>query len=199
MLRHRYGWTLALTCALVFAFNATASARALSWSSQTFRATFARVDFQVLFATAECTLTLEGSFHSRTLTKTAGALVGAVTRGTIGACARGSATLLQERLPWNGRYRSYSGTLPNVTVATLDIVNGEIQARDPTFGTICLFRLSPERGIAAAFAREAGGALTQLTLSGEVPTSCSINGAVNARSNSLTVLNSASRITVTLI
>jgi len=53
-----------------------------------------RLEFIWGFAGAKCNLTLEGSVHSATLTKTVGLLIGYITRASIGPCPTGSATLL---------------------------------------------------------------------------------------------------------
>src|SRR5215207_2963869 len=78
---------------LLGALVSTASATRLASSSQTLRAGFARVNFTGPFGTTECALTLEGSLHSRTITKTIGSLIGLITRAVLGACVRGSATI----------------------------------------------------------------------------------------------------------
>ncbi len=97
------------------------------------------------------------------------------------------------------QYVAFSGTLPAPSMINLNLVGAQIQTREPTFGITCVYLLTPERPLAMGFAREAGGGLSSLTLSGTVPTSCMFDGFVGGTSNSLTVLNSASRITVTLI
>jgi hypothetical protein len=64
----------------------------------------------------ECPVTLRGSFHSRTITKTDGLLIGAVTGATVNdsSCTNGRATVLSGTLPWHIRYRSFVGTLPSI-------------------------------------------------------------------------------------
>src|SRR5215218_2044238 len=127
MLRRRHCWTLALACALVFASSLTASAARLSYSSQTYRATFARVNFAGAgVGTIECAMTLEGSLHTRTITKTTGLLMGLMTRATVGVCARGSATVNTATLPWHDTYGSFVGTLPNITRINQTVVGGQI-------------------------------------------------------------------------
>jgi hypothetical protein len=68
-----------------------------------------------------CGVTMEGSFHSATIAKTVGALVGFVTRSTAGGCTNGTATIDQTALPWHVRYGGFEGTLPTITGVTLNI------------------------------------------------------------------------------
>ena len=56
---------------ILSALVATSEATRISVSSQTFRAGFARWNFSGGFGTLECPLTLEGSYHSRTIAKSA--------------------------------------------------------------------------------------------------------------------------------
>jgi hypothetical protein len=181
---------------LLGALVATTSAARLSSSSQTIRATFARINFAGGFGTTECPITLEGSFHSRTIVKTAGALAGYITRATLGRCLRGSGTILAATLPWHTRYQGFTGTLPNITKINATIAGAGWNIKEPVFAVECL---AAGGILAVAFNREAGGAVTTLEASGESPTSCGISGALSGSSNSLTVLGSTGRITVTLI
>jgi hypothetical protein len=61
-------------------------------------------------------VSLEGSFHSATMRKSEGALIGAITRGIVkgDTCFAGRATLLQETLPWHVTYEAFDGRLPNI-------------------------------------------------------------------------------------
>lgn len=167
-----------------------------SSSSQTFRTTYARVNFAGGFGTTECAATIEGSLHTRTTTKTAGSLIGYVTRAIAGTCARGSATVLTASLPWHVRYTSFTGTLPNITRGNVSVAGVQFSIREPTFGITCLASGGTATG---GNTREAGGALTSTTIGGESPTDCGINGTVSGTSTALTVLGAATRITLTLI
>jgi len=182
---------------LLGALVSTASATRLSSSSQTLRATFARVDFSGGFGTTECAVTLEGSLHSRTIAKVAGSLIGFITRAIVAErCIRGSATILTASLPWHVRYASFTGTLPNITRLNTTVTGAQFNVREPVFGVACLASGGTATGV---YNREAGGALTSAVIGGESPTSCGINGALNGTSTALTVLGAATRITVTLI
>jgi hypothetical protein len=189
-------FAVVVAAALLGALVATASAARLSSTSQTIRATFARVSFAGGFGTNECALTLEGSFHSRTIAKTAGVLAGYVTSAILGSCIRGRGTILTASLPWHTRYASFAGTLPNITAIAATITGPQWQIQEPVFGVTCL---ASGGTLTATFNREAGGALTTIVLGGSSPTNCGISGTLSGTSNAATVLGAATRITVTLI
>jgi len=72
--------------------------------------------------TVSCTVTLEGSFHYRTIRKVERSLIGYITRAIVETptCVsertRGiTAAALTETLPWHITYLDFTGTLPNVT------------------------------------------------------------------------------------
>jgi hypothetical protein len=145
---------------------------------------------------SECALTLEGSLHSRTLVKTTGALIGYITRATLGTCSRGSATILSTSLPWHVRYASFSGTLPNITRLNSTFTGFQYQIREPVFGVTCL----AAGGVGQLnYTREVGGVLPSAEIGGTFPTNCGIETTVSGISSSLTVLGAATRITATLI
>jgi hypothetical protein len=192
---------LAGATVLLGALVATASAGRLSTSSQELRATFAPLEFSGGFGTTRCPLTLEGSFHQRTTSKAAGSLVGYLTRATAGACSQGSVTVLTETLPWHIRYASFSGTLPNITSVTANIVGSAFRVREPG-GVTCLARSTEAEPTSVTFNREASGALTTAVVSGAIRVGAECFGAtgtIAGTSNSLTVASATTRITVTLI
>lgn len=178
-----------------------ASAGRLSTSSQQLRATFARIEMGGEAGIAICALTLEGSFHERTTAKVAERLVGYVTSATFGGCSTGSATVLRESLPWHVRFQGFTGTLPNISSIRAKIVGAGVSVRE-NLGIVCLIRSTATEPTIASFSREALGALSGVTVSGEIASGaeCSgIRGTVRGTSTSLTVQSSATRITVTLI
>jgi hypothetical protein len=181
---------------LLGALVTSASAGRLSSSSQTFRAAFPLARFAGAFGTTVCDFTLEGSFHSRTIAKTAGSLIGFVTRVPLGRCEVGSATVLTASLPWHVRYASFAGTLPNISAIATTITGAQVQIREPIFQQVCL---ASGGTLTSNFVREAGGALRFIMLGGSTPTNCGVNTTVTAQSSDVTVLGSAARVTVTLI
>jgi hypothetical protein len=127
-MRHRSKLLLAgLTAALAFgALISTSSANRLALSGQQFRATWNKLKFEG-FATVECHVTIEGSFHSKTISKVLEELVGYVTRVTVDEtrCTNGSARALTEFLPWHIRYGGFTGTLPIIETLLLRVVPGK--------------------------------------------------------------------------
>lgn len=180
-----------------------ASARNLSISSQTLRATWTSVSFTAPAASVNvrCQMTLEGSFHSRTIAKVAGALVGYITRAGFTACSGTDWRVLTETLPWHTTYQGFSGTLPGITSIRTTLVRPGFQIIASYFGipVTCTYRTS---NVNLQYTREAGGALTTVSLEGRnlIPDEFGCeNGGLSGTSTSLTVLNSTTRLTVTLI
>lgn len=112
-----------LTAALVLAAAVgTSSANNLSISSGSFRIIWARLSLNNnsgLIPPVICPVTLEGSFHRATTTKTRGSLIGYVTRASVGTsgsstatCEGGTATILTASLPWHVTYEGFTGSLP---------------------------------------------------------------------------------------
>jgi len=187
---------------LLGALVGAATAGRLSTSSQTLRATFASLEFAGAFGTTRCPVTVDGSFHSRTTSKVASSLVGQITRAVIGTCARGSATVLTETLPWHVRYASFSGTLPNISSIQATIVGVASRIREEVGGVACLSRTTVEEPATMRFNREAGGTVTSAVLGGTVRAGAEcleVSASFIGTSNSLTVLNNTTRITITLI
>jgi hypothetical protein len=193
--------------ALFFAAIAgSASARALSTSSQTFRATWRNLEAtnSFGFGAIRCALTLEGSFHARTISKVINSLVGAITRAETAACTGGEAIPRRETLPWHTQYGGFAGTLPNIT--SLTTVMSRIRFR-AIFPGLCDAEYgSATDAIRGTINREAGGGLTTVTPSSDRTTLirttsgfCPERLGFAGTSTSLTALNSAARLTVTLI
>ena len=96
-----------------------ASANRFSTSSRNFRITWSSLTFvgSGVEAQVRCPVTLEGSFHSATITKVRGALIGLISRASIASalCTGGTASFLTATLPWHRTYSSFSGSLPAIT------------------------------------------------------------------------------------
>ncbi len=184
---------------LLGALVTTASANRLSQSSSTLRATWTAAEFSGGFGTVRCSLTLEGSVHTRTITKTSGLLIGYITRASVGPCASGSATVLTASLPWHVRYNSFSGTLPSISSITTNVVGSAFQIKEPTFGITCLATSTATEPSTGTYTRESGGTLTSVGLGGTIETSCGIRGTLGGASSIPTALGATTRITLTLI
>src|SRR5215217_8780056 len=122
----------ALTAAVVLASAiSTASARNLSVSEQSFRATWAELEFSGGIITITCRVTLEGSFHTRTIAKVRGSLIGAISRAIVAhPCTSGEAWMdngteaeplstAPQKLPFHLTYEGFRGTLPAIETIRL--------------------------------------------------------------------------------
>jgi hypothetical protein len=148
--------------ALLAMLVGNAVARRFEVSSQFDRAVTPRLVFASGSFSITCSMTAEGSFHSRTISKVCGALVGYVTRAAIGhPCNGGEVWMLNgietlpgggtapNTLPWHGEFLSFTGTLPRITGIKGALVGGSILAE--VSGVTCLYRMtqaSPGIGIA---------------------------------------------------
>jgi hypothetical protein len=121
---------IALTAALVVVIAASAaSANRLTISERNFLIRWAPLTFaSTAGSSIRCSLTLDGSFHSSTISKVTGSLIGYINAGTIAGtsgngkeaiCTGGTATLLRETFPWHVQYDGFSGTLPRITSTTV--------------------------------------------------------------------------------
>ncbi len=210
----------ALAAALVMAAAVgTANARRFETSSQSFRVVWpstSRLTFSGLGGsiTIACQVTLEGSFHSRTISKVRGQLVGYVTSANLTRpCAGGEAWILNgvERptnsLPWHIRYDSFVGTLPNISRIRLQLVGAAflIEAATILGQASCLFRSTAEEP-AFGFINLAAGVVSTLSAdeTSEIPLETRLSGPCTATgqfrgSGNVTVQNSTTRITVRLV
>jgi hypothetical protein len=161
---------------LLSAMVSTASARNLSVSNQNIRATWTLLEFAVSReVSVRCQVTLEGSFHTRTIAKVADALIGAITRAIVKqeACREGTGsafngveryngTTTPNTLPWHITYRSFRGTLPNIESIRIALSRFRFGIRD-SFG-LCTGQYGNESdAVQADAAREAGGGISSLT------------------------------------
>jgi len=129
-----------LCAALILAAAvSTASANHLSTNSQTFVLRWTALTFEASTgARVTCGVSLGGSFHSRTIAKVANALIGNVNAAAItsSTCTGGTATVNRETLPWHVQYRSFAGTLPNITNVALNLVGARFRIQ-PTGEIAC--------------------------------------------------------------
>jgi len=189
-------WAAVGASVLLGALVTSASAGRISISSQRFRAGWSALNYSGGFGTIECEVSVEGSFHSRSITKTAGSLVGYITTATVNRCARGGATVLRETLPWHVQYESFSGTLPNITSINTRAIGISFMIREPTFGVTCLARTSATNPATGAFNLSAG-VVTLVGAGGTFPCG-SFSGSYSGNSSSVGTPE-GTRITVTLI
>ncbi|HMI90649.1 MAG TPA: hypothetical protein VK509_04760 [Polyangiales bacterium] len=156
-----------LIVALTFGiFASAASANRLSISETDFDVIWPEtsdLNFTAGGNTVECSVTLLGSFHSRTIRKVAGLLIGAVRHARIGDCDNGTA-IIDVNPPWVVRYTNFTGTLPNLTGATLTLTGQRFTINHEGSGATCItVANSPANGRVEI---GAGGVVTGLTALG---------------------------------
>lgn len=127
-MKHRYRLLLiaASAAAVMLLAVGTASARRLEASAGNIQVVWSPLQFGApeIGQNISCPVTIAGSFHSKTISKVSGQLVGYINRVIVGsaACSEGSARALAETLPWHIQYNSFTGTLPNITGITFTMV-----------------------------------------------------------------------------
>lgn len=198
----------------------TASANRLSVSNQNLRVVWSSLTFSGGGFNVRCPVTLEGSFHYRSIVKSAGSLIGFINRAIVRRpCTGGEAFVLNgtevlsgattpNSLPWHVQYDSFTGTLPRPTGVRLRLVGAAFLIRITFLGipVNCLFRSTEGEGAAFGIANlDATGRVTGLRAdetssiplnsgSGVCPEEGSFSGT-----GTVTVAGSATPITVTLI
>jgi hypothetical protein len=156
---------------------------------------------------AECPITLGGSFHSATIAKVSGQLIGYINRATVNqaGCISGSMTILQEVLPWHVRYQSFTGVLPRILGVTIQVVNAGFSVTE-TFGfNTCLFRSTAAQPIrlilelteTGAVARARADETSTIPMSGSEP--CFAEPANWTGAERMTTPNGSTTITVRLV
>lgn len=164
-----------LTCALIAATVlatavGTAGARRLGASEIFFLNHYRATSFTGGGFTVVCAVSLEGSWHSRTIEKVARSLVGYVTEVRVKRpCISGGegwAMTAQEgrteTLPWHILYERFIGALPNIT--GIEYTGDNAQYLVNAAGVNCLYAAtsaSPTKGIVN---REEGGKATALRI-----------------------------------
>ncbi len=153
---------MAATLLLSFAVG-SASARRLAVDDQDFEVKWEPLRFIAGGTTTSCNVTLLGSFHSLTITKSIGSLIGYIDHASVNRCNEGAgATILAGTLPWHVTYGGFTGTLPTISSAILNLLGASFEV-DPAGGLPpCLARTDaaePGRGIGNL---SAGGQVTGL-------------------------------------
>jgi hypothetical protein len=156
--------TVTATALLSIAVSA-ASARRIEVSEQRIYAIWSALELKAgILRPITCPVTLLGSFHSRTISKVSGQLVGFINHATVNSerCVDGRARILTETLPWHVRYDSFAGTLPTITRIRLQLINASFLVEAFGFAT-CLYRteaVRPALGDAETGGTEEVNALT---------------------------------------
>jgi hypothetical protein len=133
----------------------TASARRLAMSENHFLAHFSSLTFVAGEFRIACAVSIEGSFHERTLEKVVRSLIGYISEVRVKRpCSGGEAWALTaqegraETLPWHILYERFIGALPNITGIEVTLDNAAFLVN--VIGVNCLYKASttsPMRGI----------------------------------------------------
>jgi hypothetical protein len=152
------GLTVALTLSVAVA---SSSAGRLSVSTRNFTITWSRLNKTTTGGGGPigCPFTMSGSFHSSTLAKVSGALIGLINRSSYNSTTCGAATVNQESLPWHIRYRSFRGTLPNISGVDLGVTGAKFTLN---IGATCTNQWTVERP-AVFIANLSAGRVTSFT------------------------------------
>jgi hypothetical protein len=201
-----------ITASLLMGFAvSSATAGRISTSNTKLRITWASLTFSSLESEAQirCPLTLEGSFHSATVRKTRGALIGALTRATVKgeSCTGGTATTLQESLPWHLTWESFSGTLPRIEGITFLLRRYEFRLEVSSITCLYLDQNRPEENLAlqARVNPETGQVTTGTAFTSRYASwrsgsaFCPRRGVFEGEGQVFLLGSSTTRITVTLI
>ena len=208
---------------LLAAVVSTASAASLSTSNQNIRATWTSLEFEGtgtgLFI--RCQVTLEGSFHSRTIAKVARSLIGAITKGqvkqetctngrgaTFNGVERYNGTTSPNTLPWHLTYESFRAVngLPNIESIRILLSRFRFGIELPG---LCTGQVgNATDNVSADATLGAGGAITELrpTVGANVANiirrdggiSCPTTGRLTGRAEVM-LLGNTTRISITLI
>lgn len=188
-----------------------ASGNRLEFSSGQFRAVWtertpARFELGSGTGVISCLLTLEGSFHSRTISKVVRSLIGYITRASIvPACTGGTLNMTTETLPWHIRYDSFTGTLPRISTIRFQFVGYSMWLT--WFQTRCVYTSTAERPVYGIRYSEATGPFgefipSRFDLEGSMTTptmGCPPSITMLENSGSLFVPGTTTAITATLV
>jgi hypothetical protein len=168
-MRRRIAVTLAALAATVILALAVASASAnhLSISSSSIYIAFHPMTIVSVGETVECNTTILGRFHEGTISKVAHALIGAITHMDIeNPCTGGTATVLEESLPWHISYEAFISTsgLPSIDRIRILVLGLTIDVFVNSFGVNCLAQTSEEEPAAGWAELESGGSIDNFRL-----------------------------------
>jgi hypothetical protein len=183
----------------------TALATRFAFSEPLFRQYFSAVAFGPeanSMGTVRCPVTLEGSYHSRTISKVAESLLGYIMRALLASsqCTGGSGSVFATTLPWHVRYYSFNGTLPLILTIRTRIVGARFRIND---GFVCTITTTPSEPIVGILQLESGSARVLNLESGpEIFTGIEcqfIRTKITGASEVFAGTSGTARITVTLV
>jgi hypothetical protein len=186
----------ALIASLVLSTAVSAAqARRLELSDQRIRLVWSEEEpLKVLlsggFIIISCSVTMEGSFHSRTMSKVSGQLIGYITSARLRRpCTGGEAWILNgtetlpggskpTSLPWHVRYDSFSGPLPRITRIRLQVIGAAYLSR--ALETGCLVSSTTAQPAIGLIELDEAGKVTGLTPEVEetIPNTVKLEGSL---------------------
>jgi hypothetical protein len=202
--------------AVIGTLASSASARNLSWSSTTFRVVWR----PLILAGAgglevRCDVTFEGSFHERTFAKMAASLIGYIASVSVdrATCVGGNlyalngretlnGTTVDNTLPWHIRYRSFLGSLPDITHIVVDVLGLSFLAE--ALSMRCLYRSEVSRPARFRIERSGSGRILRW-IADETVEIPKVSGdafcpnPARLRGSESTVTNGRTEVTLTLI
>jgi len=200
---------MTVVCAILLA-SAAASANRIRVSNQNIRIAWRTLTFRTELFTVTCEVTLEGTFHSATFPKTAGLLLGYITRAISRneTCANGRVWMLNgtEReegftlgntLPWHFVYEGFSGTLPFFTSIRVGIIG--MAYRIAAAGERCLYRSTPTEPQLLFMNREGGRTEEERSIPAEEESRLCPGRVEISGFGTLSVLGTVTNISFTLI
>lgn len=162
MPRHTRFLLAVATTVTVLTFAGSVSANKLSVNATRQRIVFTPISILTSGGNIiNCNVTIEQGFHSATLAKVAGSLIGVYTQAANSPCTGGRVTIHIPTLPWHMRYSGFGGTLPNINIMYQSILG--LSARiQPTGSIACTMRSTVENPARFAANVSAGGATRSL-------------------------------------
>jgi hypothetical protein len=151
-----------LATVLLGATVSAASANRLSVNELRWRHIWPALTFSAGTNSIRCKLTVEGSFDSAVSRKVSGALSGFATSASLSACTNGSATILNETLPWHYTYAGFTGTLPRIGTVINQLIGAAVGVQ-PSGSLRCLMRMTTENPGRSISSLEASGGATSIT------------------------------------
>ena len=212
--------TALVASAALAALVGSASAGRLSISNQNIRVVWSSLEFKSSGVEVRCRVTIEGSFHTRTIAKVRGSLIGYLTKAIVARpCTGGTAWAhsgeanevlggsFTNNLPWHITYEDFAGTLPNITSLRILLSGALFTIRSTIFGITALCEyITGTAGNATGIAgrNTTTGVVDWLVASGRIR---SVQGfpcpegtfTSPERDGLITLLGNTTRITVTLI
>jgi hypothetical protein len=162
----------------------------IAWSPMTFSVNTGAV--------IRCNATLEGTFHSATISKVVNALVGFVTRASLNtsSCSGGRATFLTESLPWHVQYGSFAGTLPNISSVRIKLIGLSTDLEDGNYSCLSRTEAAHPGGFLLNTRREARGLLELPTASFDETLEIPLTGGILCRAGVTWGYSGAGNLTV---